>query len=86
MAGAGITFRWSQSPTPTGISSASGLGMALSTFAPDHSGKDVVEYLRGSNGNELLLYAAEAADSVRQRTRHDAPGLVHKGARRIVAR
>jgi type IV pilus assembly protein PilY1 len=52
-ANAGTPFSWTQNPTPTGISPASGLGMALSTFAPDPSGKDVVEYLRGNNAHEV---------------------------------
>ncbi len=46
-AGGGTPFRWNPALVPAGISATTGLGMALSTFVPDPSGLDVVEYLRG---------------------------------------
>ena len=46
---AGTPFRWNATLAPNGISSATaGLGLALSTFAPDPSVQHVVDYLRGN--------------------------------------
>jgi type IV pilus assembly protein PilY1 len=53
VAKAGTPFRWNPGLLPAGISSATaGLGLALSTFAPDPSVQDVVNYLRGDNSLE----------------------------------
>ena len=46
-AGGGTPFRWNPALAPAGISAATALGTALQTFAPDPSGLDVLDYLRG---------------------------------------
>jgi len=54
--GAGTPFRWDPNPTAThGIASSTALGAALETFAPDNNGQDVLQFLRGSNAQEVRL-------------------------------
>jgi type IV pilus assembly protein PilY1 len=53
VAGTGTPFRWNPALVPAGISPTTALGLALQTFLPDPNGKDVVEFLRGSNAKEL---------------------------------
>jgi type IV pilus assembly protein PilY1 len=49
---AGTAFRWDSSNPNLGIGSGTALGGALETFAPDTSGSDVLQFLRGSNAQE----------------------------------
>ena len=53
VANAGTPFRWNPALAPAGISPTTGLGMALSSFAPDPNGQDVLQFLRGRNAQEL---------------------------------
>jgi len=53
VAKAGTPFRWNPALAPAGISTTTGLGMALSTFAADTNGQDVLQFVRGSNAQEL---------------------------------
>jgi len=53
VANSGIPFRWNPALAPGGISAATGLGLALSTFAADTNGQDVLQFIRGSNAQEL---------------------------------
>jgi type IV pilus assembly protein PilY1 len=53
VAQAGTPFRWHPGNPPTGIAQSTGLGMALETFASDPSGQDMLQYIRGSNAQEL---------------------------------
>jgi type IV pilus assembly protein PilY1 len=53
VAGAGIAFRWGTNPALTGINSGSNIGKSLQTFAQDMSGSDVLNFLRGSNAQEV---------------------------------
>ena len=48
IAGQGIPFRWTGGGPATGIATSTALGAALSTFAPDTNGSDVLQFLRGS--------------------------------------
>jgi type IV pilus assembly protein PilY1 len=48
----GTPFRWNPGLAPAGISATTALGMALSTFAPDTNGQDVLQFLRGNNALE----------------------------------
>jgi type IV pilus assembly protein PilY1 len=51
---AGTPFRWNPSTTATsGIASSTTLGQELTTFTPDPSGMDVLQFLRGSNAQEV---------------------------------
>jgi type IV pilus assembly protein PilY1 len=51
---AGTPFRWNTSTTASsGIASSTTLGQDLTTFAPDPSGQDVLQFLRGSGANEV---------------------------------
>jgi type IV pilus assembly protein PilY1 len=51
---AGTPFRWNISTTASsGIASSTTLGQDLTTFAPDPSGQDVLQFLRGSGANEV---------------------------------
>jgi type IV pilus assembly protein PilY1 len=50
--GGGIPFRWTNGNAAQGIAQNTALGMALQTFAPDPSGRDVVDYLHGSSTKE----------------------------------
>jgi type IV pilus assembly protein PilY1 len=51
---AGTPFRWNTSTTTaTGIASSTTLGHDLTTFTPDPSGQDVLQYLRGSSAQEV---------------------------------
>jgi len=52
VANAGTPFNWNPALAPAGISATTGLGMALSTFAPDTKGQDVLQFIRGSNALE----------------------------------
>jgi len=49
---AGIPFRWTTGNAGSGIAQNTALGTALETFAPDPSGRDVLEFLRGANAKE----------------------------------
>jgi len=54
VAGAGAPFRWNPSTTATqGIASSTALGAALATFPYDTNGQDVLQFLRGSNAQEV---------------------------------
>jgi hypothetical protein len=44
--------------------------------------KNRPSFVIGSRGDELLLYAADGADTARRRVRTDAPELVRNGATR----
>lgn len=68
---AGIPFRWNPSTSATtGIASSTQLGQALTTFTPDPSGQDVLNYLRGNstqeqrNGGQFRNRAHTLADIV----------------------
>jgi type IV pilus assembly protein PilY1 len=50
---AGTPVRWTPSLAPGGISATTALGMSLSTFTPDPSGQNVLEFLRGNNAREV---------------------------------
>lgn len=53
VAGAGTPFRWTAGTPATGIANTTVLGQDLTTFAPDPSGQDVLNFLRGSNAQEV---------------------------------
>jgi type IV pilus assembly protein PilY1 len=53
VAGAGAPFRWSSTAATSGINTGSTLGQELETFTPDTNGQDVLQFLRGSNAQEL---------------------------------
>jgi type IV pilus assembly protein PilY1 len=54
VAGAGTPFRWNPSTTATqGIASSTALGVALESFPYDTNGQDVLQFLRGSNAQEV---------------------------------
>ena len=53
VANAGIAFRWNPALAPAGISATTGLGIALSSFPADTNGQDVLQFIRGSNAQEL---------------------------------
>ena len=50
---AGTPFRWNAALAPHGISATTALGTALSTFAADTNGQDILQFIRGSNAREL---------------------------------
>lgn len=51
---AGTAFRWNSSTTATsGIARSTTLGADLATFPADTNGSDVLQFLRGSNAQEL---------------------------------
>ncbi len=52
MARTATPFRWTPALAPNGISATTALGMSLSTFAPDPSGQDVLNFLRGKSAQE----------------------------------
>src|SRR6516165_6627149 len=52
VAKSGTPFEWNPALAPAGVSATTGLGMALSTFAPDTKGQDVLQFIRGSNALE----------------------------------
>src|SRR5215467_2469417 len=52
VAKAGTPFSWTPALAPAGISASTGLDMALSTFASDPNGQDVLQFIRGSNAQE----------------------------------
>jgi type IV pilus assembly protein PilY1 len=51
-AGHGIPFEWTPGTPATGIAASTALGTALQTYAPDTSGSDVLQYLRGATTQE----------------------------------
>ena len=54
VAGAGAPFRWTPGTTATtGIAISTTLGLDLTTFIPDPSGQDALNYLRGSSAQEV---------------------------------
>ena len=53
VAKSGTPFQWTPALAPAGISATTGLGMALSTFTADTNGQDVLQFIRGSNAQEL---------------------------------
>lgn len=50
--GAGIPFEWTTGAPAHGIANNTTLGQDLTTFVPDPSGQDVLQYLRGSTALE----------------------------------
>lgn len=52
VAGSATPFRWTPALAPGGISATTALGMSLSTFTPDPSGQDVLNFLRGKTAQE----------------------------------
>jgi len=53
VANAATPFRWNPALAPEGISSTTNLGIALSSFPADTNGQDVLQFIRGSNLQEL---------------------------------
>jgi type IV pilus assembly protein PilY1 len=53
VAGHGTPFQWNTGTPTTGIASSTVLGQDLETFTPDTNGQDVLQFLRGSNAQEL---------------------------------
>jgi type IV pilus assembly protein PilY1 len=51
--GGGIPFEWTTGAPAHGIASNTTLGQDLTTFTPDPSGQDVLQFLRGSNAQEV---------------------------------
>ncbi len=51
--GAGTPFRWTTGTPASGIANTTVLGQDLTTFAPDPSGQDVLNFLRGSSAQEV---------------------------------
>jgi type IV pilus assembly protein PilY1 len=49
----GTPLRWAPGLAPSGISATTALGMSLSTFTPDPSGQNVLEFLRGKSAREV---------------------------------
>jgi type IV pilus assembly protein PilY1 len=49
---AGTPFRWNTAAAASGIANTTSLGTQLTTFVPDTSGQDVLQYLRGSSAQE----------------------------------
>jgi type IV pilus assembly protein PilY1 len=49
----GIPFQWRAGNAANGIGAGSPLGAALTTFVPDPNGQDVLQFLRGSNAQEV---------------------------------
>jgi type IV pilus assembly protein PilY1 len=49
----GIPFQWNSGTPTSGIASTTQLGRDLETFTPDTNGQDVLQFLRGSNAQEL---------------------------------
>ncbi len=50
---AGIPFRWNAIAGAHGINPSTTLGQDLTTFTADTNGQDVLQFLRGSNAQEL---------------------------------
>jgi type IV pilus assembly protein PilY1 len=50
---AGIAFRWNAIAGAHGIKASTTLGQDLTTYVADHNGQDVLNFLRGSNAQEL---------------------------------
>src|SRR5215469_14375796 len=53
VANSGVPFEWNPALAPAGISAATGLGLALSSFAADTNGQDVLQFIRGSSAQEV---------------------------------
>jgi type IV pilus assembly protein PilY1 len=55
VAGKATPFRWDATAAlaPAGISNSTALGTALTSFGPDSSGQDVLQFLRGRNAQEV---------------------------------
>jgi type IV pilus assembly protein PilY1 len=53
VAGHATPFEWNPGTPSTGIASTTVLGQDLETFTPDTNGQDVLQFLRGSNAQEL---------------------------------
>ncbi len=53
VAARGTPFQWNTGTPTTGIASSTVLGQDLETFTPDTNGQDVLQFLRGSNAQEL---------------------------------
>jgi type IV pilus assembly protein PilY1 len=53
VASAGTPFRWNSGTPTSGIATTTVLGQELETFAPDTNGQDVLQFLRGSNAQEV---------------------------------
>jgi type IV pilus assembly protein PilY1 len=53
VANQGIPFQWNTGTPSTGIATSTVLGQDLETFTPDTNGQDVLQFIRGSNAQEL---------------------------------
>jgi type IV pilus assembly protein PilY1 len=53
VAARGTPFEWNTGTPTTGIATSTVLGQDLQTFTPDTNGQDVLQFLRGSNAQEL---------------------------------
>lgn len=53
VANAGTPFRWNPALAPAGINPLSALGAQLSTFVADSNGQDILQFVRGSNAQEV---------------------------------
>jgi type IV pilus assembly protein PilY1 len=53
VAGLGTPFQWNSGTPTTGIATSTTLGQELETFTPDTNGQDALQFLRGSNAQEL---------------------------------
>jgi type IV pilus assembly protein PilY1 len=49
----GTPFRWNSGTPTTGIATSTQLGRDLETFTPDTNGQDVLQFIRGSNAQEV---------------------------------
>jgi type IV pilus assembly protein PilY1 len=53
VANQGTPFQWNPGTPSTGIATTTVLGQDLETFTPDTNGQDVLQFIRGSNAQEL---------------------------------
>jgi type IV pilus assembly protein PilY1 len=53
VASAGTPFQWNSGTPSSGIATTTTLGQELETFTPDTNGQDVLQFLRGSNAQEV---------------------------------
>jgi type IV pilus assembly protein PilY1 len=53
VAAQGIPFQWNSGTPSSGIATSTLLGQDLETFTPDTNGQDVLQFIRGSNAQEL---------------------------------
>lgn len=53
VANQGIPFQWHTGTPTSGIATSTQLGRDLETFTPDTNGQDVLQFLRGSNAQEI---------------------------------